>query len=94
MNGIPLIPTPGGNAQARLDVLHQEVGTNPVVNQAYHTNPRTQEIITARANTWLLALSQQKNKGIGATGWNPPAFMGENPQASPAASQPAPIPQP
>lgn len=91
--GVIQTPKPGGNAQARLDVLHQELNTNPTVQQAYQTNQRTFDILNARAKTWMLALQQNQNASIGATGWNPPAFAGQGPQASPAASQPAQMPQ-
>jgi hypothetical protein len=92
--GLIQTPKPGGNAQLRLDTLHQEANTNPIVQQAVQTNPRTQEILEAREKVWMLALQQQQNAGIGATGWKPPEFANEGPQASPGTDQPAPVPQP
>lgn len=85
--GIATTPKKAGNPQARLDALHNEVQTNPTVAQAYATNPRTQEIIQARANTWVQALQQRQNATTGATGYKPPEFLNNGPKANFAPQQ-------
>jgi len=80
--GISTTPKKAGNPQSRLDALHQEMTTNPTVSQAYQSNPRTQEILTARAKTWMQALQQRRNASTGATGYTPPDFMESGPKAN------------
>jgi hypothetical protein len=80
MLGVATMPKPGGNPQARLDAINQEYQTNAMFKNAYDTNPDVQKIVQSRSNTFQFQIDQQKNAGIGNTGYVPPK-LGDQPPA-------------